>query len=118
MEGGWTKMKKRLIDMAEVIITKEQKRLVNEVLKTRRITYGPMTEKFQKLWAKLHGTKYALFCNSGTSALQVALHALKDKYKWKDGSEVIIPATTFVATMNVVLQNNLKPVFVDVESRY
>ena len=109
---------KRLIDMGAVTISKLQKKLVNKCLDDSRLSYGDMTREFEKRWAKLHGVKYALFCNSGTSSLQVAIHALKDKYEWDDGDEVIIPATTFVATMNVVLHNNLKPVFVDVESEY
>lgn len=109
---------KRIINVGGFHIDKLQRQLVNEVLKSERLSYGPMTEEFEKQWAKLHNVKYALFCNSGTSALQVALHALKQKYGWKDGDEVIIPATTFVATMNIVLHNNLKPVFVDVEGDY
>jgi dTDP-4-amino-4,6-dideoxygalactose transaminase len=54
--------------------------------------------------------------NSGTSALHVGLAALKAMHGWSDGDEVIVPAVTFVATANVVIHNNLKPVFVDVES--
>lgn len=53
--------------------------------------------------------------NSGTDALRIGLAALKLKYKWKDGDEVLVPAVTFVATANIVIQNNLKPVFVDVD---
>jgi dTDP-4-amino-4,6-dideoxygalactose transaminase len=56
-----------------------------------------------------------VFCNSGTSALQIALAALKEVYGYQDGDEVLVPATTFIATSNVVIQNGLKPVFVDVD---
>src|SRR3990167_7438603 len=109
---------KRLIEVGGVTISPLQKKLVNKCLDSNRLSYGVMTREFEKKWAKFHGVKYAMFCNSGTSALQVAIHALKDKYGWKDNDEIIIPATTFVATMNVVLHNNLKPVFVDVEPDY
>lgn len=108
----------KIIDVGGFHIDSYQKNLVNQVLKSERLSYGPMTQKFEAEWAKLHKVRYALYCNSGTSALQVALHALKDKYGWKDGDEVIVPATTFVATMNVVLHNNLKPVFVDVDEYF
>lgn len=108
----------KTIDMGGITISSLQKKLVNKCLDDNRLSYGNMTRQFEREWAKMHGVKYALFCNSGTSALQVAIHALKDKYGWKDGDEVIIPATTFVATMNVVLHNNLKAVFVDVEPDY
>ena len=56
-----------------------------------------------------------MFCNSGTSALQIALASLKERNQYKDWDEVLVPAITFIATSNVVLQNNLKPVFVDVD---
>lgn len=47
--------------------------------------------------------------------MQVALHALKETYGWDDGDEVLVPAITFIASSNVIIHNNLKPVFVDVE---
>jgi dTDP-4-amino-4,6-dideoxygalactose transaminase len=56
-----------------------------------------------------------LFLNSGTSALHVALQVLKSRHGWSDGDEVIVPAVTFVATSNIILHNNMKPVFVDVD---
>ncbi len=102
------------ISMADWRVTRKQKRLIKEVLKSGRLTYGEKTRELEERFAEIHGVKHALFTSSGTSALKIALHALKDKYGWKDGDEVIIPAVTFVATMNVVLMNNLKPVLVDV----
>lgn len=68
--------------------------------------------------AALHGCAHGLMCNSGTGALQVALTALKERYDWQDGDEVLVPAITFVATVNVVLFNGLTPVLVDVDPRY
>ena len=56
-----------------------------------------------------------MFCNSGTSALQIALAALVEVHGYQPGDEVLVPAITFIATSNVVLQNNLTPVFVDVD---
>lgn len=108
----------RIVDVGGFTISKSQKRLVNKVLKSTRLSYGPMTQEFEKQWSELHQVKHSLFCNSGTSALQVALHALKEQYLWKDHDEIIIPALTFVATMNIVLHNNMKPVFVDIEKDY
>jgi dTDP-4-amino-4,6-dideoxygalactose transaminase len=45
----------------------------------------------------------------------MALATLKERYNYKDGDEVLVPAITFIATSNVVLQNNLTPIFVDVD---
>jgi len=89
-----------------------------EVLDSNRITAGPMMARFESEVAALHGCKYGLMCNSGTGALQIALAALKEVYKWADDDEILVPALTFVATSNIVLYNNLKPAFVDVERQY
>jgi perosamine synthetase len=47
--------------------------------------------------------------------LQIAVAALKERHGWSDGDEILCPAATFIATSNVILQNNMHPVFVDVE---
>lgn len=89
--------------------------LVLEVLESNRLTAGPMMARFEREVARLHQRRYALMCNSGTSALHIALAALREVDGWKDGDEVLVPAITFVATANVLLHNGLRPVFVDVE---
>ncbi len=109
---------KKQLGVGDVTISRLAKKYINQILKTRRITYGYFISEFEKKIARLHRVKYAIFCNSGTSALQVSLHALKKTYGWKDNDEVIVPALTFVATVNIVLQNNMTPVFVDVEPDY
>ncbi len=96
-------------------LSEYEKKLVSEVLESNQLTYGPMSKRFEREFAKSHDCKFALYLNSGTSALHIALAALKDKHGWSDGDEVIVPAVTFVATSNIVIHNNMKPVFVDVE---
>ncbi len=88
---------------------------VNQVLASGRLSAGPMTTEFEDRFAARHGVRHASMCNSGTGALQLALQALKERYGWPSGSEVIVPAMTFVATVNVVLFNGLVPVLVDVD---
>lgn len=89
---------------------------VNEVLDSGRISYGPKSLEFEERFAELHGCNYAILSNSGTSALQIALQAMKETNSWDDWDEVIVPATTFVATANIVTHNNMTPVFVDVRT--
>jgi len=103
------------IGVGGLALSELEKRLVNEVLESNRLTYGPKTKLFEREFAGRHGCRFSLYMNSGTSALQVALAACKEKYGWADGDEIILPAVTFVATCNVILQNGLTPVFVDVE---
>lgn len=98
--------------------TPKMQQLVNQVLDTGRLSYGQMSREFESRFAQMHNCQYGVLSNSGTSSLLVALQTLKEMHGWPDGSEVIIPAITFVATVNVVLHLRLKPVLVDVDSRY
>ena len=111
-------MKKRHIAIADLKISKKAKNYVLSVLNNNRLSYGKFTGKFEKEFAKTHNRDFAMVCNSGTSGLQVALHALKEVYGWEDNDEVLVPAVTFIASSNVIIHNNLKPVFVDVEKDY
>jgi perosamine synthetase len=95
----------------------KEREYLTAVLDSNRLSYGPWTQKFEALFAKIHDCQYAVFCNSGTSALHIAVAALKELHGWKDGDEVLVPSITFVATVNVVLHNRLTPVFVDVDPR-
>jgi len=103
------------IGVGGLVLSDQEKALVNEVLESNRLTYGPMSQKFERDFASRHGCRHALFLNSGTAALEIALAALKYRHGWADGDEVIVPAVTFIATSNIVLHNNMTPVFVDVE---
>jgi perosamine synthetase len=92
-----------------------EKQLVNEVLESNQLTYGNKSKELEQKFAQSHMCKHGLFLNSGTSALEVALASLKNRHSWSDGDEVLVPSVTFVATSNVVLHNNMVPVFVDVD---
>lgn len=111
-------LKKKHVGIGTVNISDTARKNVLKVLASNRLSPGKYTEKLEINLASLHDRKFAIFCNSGTSALHVALGVLKEKFNWRDGDEVIVPAVTFVATSNVVIHNNLKPVFVDVESDF
>jgi perosamine synthetase len=78
------------------------------------LSYGPFSREYERVLARIHGCDYGVASNSGASALHVALAALMEHDGWAAGDEVIVPAVTFVATANVVLQLNLRPIFVDV----
>jgi len=89
--------------------------LIRQVLDSGRITYGPLSRRLERVVSKLHGCKFGVLSNSGTSSLLTAVQALKGLRRWGDGAEVIVPATTFIATLSVLVHNRLKPVLVDVE---
>lgn len=103
------------VTVGDVQIGPKEREYINQVLDSGRLSYGPFSKSFEQLWAKLHDSKFAVFCNSGTGALQISLQALKELHGWSDGDEVLVPSVTFVATANVVLHNRLTPVFVEVD---
>ena len=98
--------------------TDKMKEYIDDIMEAGRLSYGPYSQRFETEFAALHGCKYGVLSNSGTSSLLVALQTLKEVHNWQDGDEVIVPALTFVATVNVVLQAGLKPVLVDIEPDY
>lgn len=109
-----TKRPFKQLGIGELRLNARAYELVKKVLKSNRLSYGPFHQKLEAMFAKEHDVKFSLFTNSGTSALQIALHALKSQFGWADEDEVIVPAVTFVATANIVMACRLKPVFVDV----
>ena len=70
---------------------------------------GDRVSEFEKAWATTLGVKHCAATSCGTTALSTALNALDVS----PGDEVIVPPYTFVATVNVVLQQYALPVFVD-----
>jgi len=76
-------------------------------------TVGPQVAEFEDKCADLLGTNKAVSTQSGTAAIHIGLHELGIG----PGDEVIVPALTFVATVNPIIYVGAKPVFVDVDIR-
>lgn len=83
---------------------------VTAVLRSSRLSQGPVMRKFEEKLAEYLGVSHAVAVNSGTSALQLALRALSVE----DGDEVILPSFSFMAVANAVLAARAIPVFVDI----
>ena len=83
------------------------------------LTAGRYAKKFEKEFAKFLDAKYCLLTNSGSSANLLAISALTShklgKRRLRPGDEVITTAGGFPTTLNPILQNNLIPVFVDID---
>jgi perosamine synthetase len=109
--------RRREIGVGGFKISPRARRYVQKVLVSNRLSYGPFHRRFEAAFAAEHDSRHAIFCNSGTSALHLAVQALKEKHGWSDGDEILVPAVTFIATSNVVLHNRMTPVFVDVDPR-
>jgi CDP-4-dehydro-6-deoxyglucose reductase, E1 len=79
------------------------------------VVAGENVHKFEHQFAKLFNVAYAHMVNSGSSANLVLIAALKKYFNWNDGDEIIVSPVGFPTTISTIVQNNLKPVFVDIE---
>lgn len=83
------------------------------------LTTGRYADQFEQDLAAFLGVKYCLLTNSGSSANLLAVSALTStklgEKRLLPGDEVITTACGFPTTLNPILQNNLKPVFLDVD---
>jgi dTDP-4-amino-4,6-dideoxygalactose transaminase len=74
---------------------------------------GAAVERFERGWAAACGTRFAVGVGNGTDAIAITLRALGIGR----GDEVIVPANTFVATVEAVVLAGATPRFVDVDAR-
>ena len=83
------------------------------------LTTGRFAADFEKSFSKYLGRRNTLLCNSGSSANLLALSSLTspalEERRLQPGDEVLTLAAGFPTTVNPILQNNLVPVFVDIE---
>ena len=83
------------------------------------LTSGPYTEQFESRFSKTVGMRHAFMVNSGSSANLLAMSALTSlklgDRALKPGDEVITVAAGFPTTVTPILQNNLIPVYVDID---
>ena len=106
------KSEARTIPIAEPNLSAREIELVNETLTSNWISSsGIYVQEFEDSFSKYTGAKYVLSVCNGTQAIALALVALGIK----TGDEVIVPALTFGATANAVIQVGAIPVFADVD---
>lgn len=105
---------KRNVPLGDINFGNDEAEALRQVIARNRISSGPETSQLENWLAKQHQCDHAIFMASGTCALHVALTAAKEKLQWDDGDEVIVPATTFIATLGSVIAAGLTPVLADV----
>ncbi len=104
------------IPFGTISVTEKSKEIIHAVLESNRLSSGKYVRQFEKRFAELVGAEEAVAVSSGTDADALALAVLYD-FGAARGDEIIIPALSFVATGNAVLQAGFNPVFVDVDRK-
>ena len=91
--------------------TDEMEEAAIQALRNESFVGGESVTKFEEEFARYTGTKYAASVNSGNSALQISLMALGIG----DGSKVITPTNSFIASANCIRMTNAEPILTDVD---
>jgi perosamine synthetase len=99
------------IPLARPDLGAREEELVLEVLRSGRLSLGPMLERFERAFADWLGTADAVAVSSGTAGLHLGVRALG----WGLGDEVVTSPFSFVASANCLLYEGAKPVFCDID---
>lgn len=83
--------------------------LIRWLREGRQLTKGALTFEFERQWARWVGTKYAVFCNSGSSANLLAAYAALESGKLRN-KKVIVPSVGWVTTISPFIQFGFDPI--------
>jgi dTDP-4-amino-4,6-dideoxygalactose transaminase len=98
------------VPLADLDFGKAERKAVMEVLESRWLSMGEVTERFERAFADMVGVKHAIAVSNATMGLHLAVLALGIA----EGDEVILPSLTFVATANAIKYTGARTAFVDV----
>jgi perosamine synthetase len=101
------------VPLSRPYIDEREEELVLEVLRSGRLSLGPMIERFESMVAERVGAPYAAAVSSGTAGL----HLLCRIAGLGPGDEAITSPFSFVASANCFLLEGATPVFADVDPR-
>jgi dTDP-4-amino-4,6-dideoxygalactose transaminase len=100
------------IPLADIDFGPEEEEAIRGVVRSRWLSMGEVTQKFEAEFGEFLGTPYAIAVTNATAALHLACVAIA----LKPGDEVILPSLTFVATANAVRYTGATAVFADIEN--
>src|ERR671936_1027804 len=99
------------IPLARPDLGPREEELVLEVLRSGRLSLGPLLERFENEFAAWIGCDDAIAVSSGTAALHLGVRALG----WAAGDEVVTSPFSFVSSANCLLYEDVAPVFCDID---
>ncbi len=102
-----------IIPLAQPVLGEAEESAVIEVLRSGQLSLGPRVPAFEDAFASRLGAAHASAVSSGTAALHLALRAVGVEA----GDEVVTSPFSFVASANVILYENARPVFADIDPR-
>ena len=100
--------------MEDAITFRDRMKMAWFLLTSDRLTNGPKVREFEKQWSEWLGVDYSLYVSSGSTANSLLVAAVKELYNLQDGDKVLVPATTWMTNVAPLIQNNLEPIFCDI----
>jgi perosamine synthetase len=100
-----------VIPLARPVLGDREEELVLETLRSGRLSLGPRLKEFEDAFARKLGVDHVSAVSSGTAGLHLATRAAGIA----PGDEVITSPFSFVASANVMLYEQARPVFVDID---
>lgn len=94
----------------------ELSQAIKNVIEVGWFLYGKQTHAFEKEFANYCGASYCLTTANGLDALTLILKSYKDLLGWVDNDEVIVPAFTFIASIEAISRVGLHPILCDVKA--
>lgn len=88
---------------------------IETLLSGKWLVSGEKVNKFERQFSKKFNHTYSVMVNSGSSANLVMIAALKKHFQWNDDDEIIVSPVGFPTTIAPLMQNNLTPVFIDID---
>jgi dTDP-4-amino-4,6-dideoxygalactose transaminase len=98
------------IPLSDIDFGPEEMTAVGDVLRSKWLTMGAVTQEFEQAFATYVGAKHAIAVTNATAALHLACVVAG----LGPGDEAIVPSLTFVATANAVRYTGATPVFADI----
>jgi CDP-6-deoxy-D-xylo-4-hexulose-3-dehydrase len=81
-----------------------------------RLTKGSLTLEFENKWAKYIGTKYSVFCNSGSSANLLMVYAALMSGKLRN-NKIVVPSVGWVTTVAPAMQFGMQPIMIGADKK-
>ena len=98
----------------ETIDKSDIDKLIKWLKKNPKLTQGNLTKLFEKKFANWIGTKYAVFCNSGSSANLLMLSTLLELEVIKKNAKIVVPSICWSTDVAPIFQLNLNPILCDI----
>jgi len=105
------------IPLFKVFMADTAAKETGEILKSGYIGQGPKVDEFERLLKQHFNNDYVVTVNSGTSALQLAVHLIKPENGFSDSDEIIVTPLTCFASVSAIIANGCKVRWADVDPK-